>query len=190
MAQLLRCKVCGYIIREDKLGEKCPACGVPKTAFEPYKEKVSEKRKRILDLEIHPILTHFAVGFSAFTFILTLLTLIFPTFYRIEILYTIAILSVSLPFFVCLTLIAGIIDGKIRFKKVITIQHIKKMIVGSIFLALAISLGVISPLAISSGVINIDTGLIAIVIISVFCVGCALFLGLIGRGLKCIAFPN
>jgi rubredoxin len=184
MAQYLRCKVCGYIIREDKLGEKCPACGVPKTAFEPYKEKVSEKRKKILDLEIHPILTHFAVGFSAFTFILTVLTLIFPTFYRNEILTTIVILNVSLPIFVDLTLMAGIIDGKIRFKKVITIQHIKKMIVGSIFLGLAITLGVISFF------LQIETILIALLILSGICVVCAVFLGLIGRGLKCIAFPN
>lgn len=184
MAQLLRCKVCGYIIREDKLGEKCPACGVPKTAFEPYKEKVSKKRKRILDLEIHPILTHFAVGFSAFSFILTLLTLIFPTFYRNEILTTIVILNVSLPIFVDLTLMSGIIDGKIRFKRVITTQQIKKMIIGSVLLALTIALGVISfflPTA---------TILIPLVIISFFCVVCAGFLGLIGRGLKCIAFPN
>jgi uncharacterized RDD family membrane protein YckC len=184
MAQLLRCKVCGYIIKESKLGEKCPACGVPKTAFEPFKEKVSEKRKRILDLEIHPILTHFAVGFSAFSFILTLLTMIFPTFYRIQILYSIAILNVSLPIFVDLTFMAGIFDGKIRFKRYITAQHIKKMIIGTIFLALAISLGVISFF------LQIDTILIPLLIISFFCVVCALFLGLIGRTLKCIAFPN
>lgn len=184
MAQLLRCKVCGYIIKESKLGEKCPACGVPKTAFEPYKEKVSDKRKRILDLEIHPILTHFAVGFSAFSFILTLLTMIFPTFYRIQILYSIAIFNVSLPIFVALTFIAGIVDGKIRFKRIITTQHIKKMIIGAIFLALAISLGVISFF------LPVGTILIPLLIISLFCVVCAGLLGLIGKTLKCIAFPG
>jgi O-antigen/teichoic acid export membrane protein/rubredoxin len=184
MTQLLRCKVCGYIIKESKLGDKCPACGVPKTAFEPYKEKVSEKRKRILDLEIHPILTHFSVGFSSFSFVLTLITLMFPTFYRTELLNTIVILNVSLPVFVGLTLITGILDGKIRFKRIITIQHIKKMIIGTVLLALAISIGVISfflPTA---------TILISLVIISFFCVVCAGLLGLIGRTLKCIAFPN
>ncbi len=184
MTQLLRCKVCGYIIKDSKLGEKCPACGVPKTAFEPYKEKVSEKRKKILDLEIHPILTHFAVGFSVFSFILTMLTVIFPTFYRNEILTTIVILNISLPIFVDLTLMSGIVDGKIRFKRIITTQHIKKMIIGSVLLALAISLGVISfflPTA---------TILIPLLFISLFCVVCAGLLGLIGRTLKCIAFPN
>ena len=184
MAQLLRCKVCGFVIKESKLGEKCPACGVPKTAFEPYKEKVSEKRKKILDLEIHPILTHFAVGFSVFSFVLTLLTLVFPTFYRTEILSSIAVLNVSLPIFVDLTLMAGIVDGKIRFKRYITIQHVKKMIIGTIFLALAIAIGVISFF------LPIDTILIPLLIISLFCVVCAGLLGLIGMKLKCVAFPN
>lgn len=184
MVQLLRCKVCGYIIKESKLGEKCPACGVPKTAFEPYKEKVSKKRKKILDLEIHPILTHFAVGFSVFSFILTLLTLIFPTFYSDEIRNTIVILNVSLPIFVGLTLMSGIVDGKIRFKRILTTQHIKKMIIGSVLLALAISMGVIS------GILLIETILIPLVVISLFCVVCAALLGIIGRTLKCIAFPN
>jgi rubredoxin len=184
MAQLLRCKVCGYIIKESKLGDKCPACGVPKTAFEPYKEKIAEKRKRILDLEIHPILTHFAVGFSVFSFILTALTMAFPTFYRTQILYSIGILNVSLPIFVDLTLMAGILDGKIRFKRYITIQHVKKMIIGSVFLALAITIGVISFF------LAIETILIPLLIISFFCVVCAMLLGLIGMKLKCIAFPN
>jgi O-antigen/teichoic acid export membrane protein len=184
MVQLLRCKVCGYIIKESKLGEKCPACGVPKTAFEPYKEKVSEKRKKILNLEIHPILTHFAVGFSVFSFVLTLLTLIFPTFFRDEILNAIVILNVSLPIFVFLTLISGIFDGKIRFKRIITTLHIKKMIVGTVLLALAISIGTISL------ILSTETILIPLLIISLLCVGCAGFLGLIGRTLKCIAFPN
>ncbi|MEJ2250341.1 MAG: hypothetical protein P8Y70_09275 [Candidatus Lokiarchaeota archaeon] len=184
MAQLLKCKVCGYIIEESKLGEKCPACGVPKTAFEPYKERVSKKRKKILDLEIHPILTHFAVGFSIFSFILTLLTMVFPTFYRNDILKTIVILNVSLPIFVVLTLASGIFDGKIRFKRIITIQHIKKMIIASIFLALAISISVISFF------LPTESILIALLIISFFCVVCAALLGLIGKTLKCIAYPN
>ena len=184
MVQLLRCKVCGYIIKESKLGDKCPACGVPKTAFEPYKEKVSEKRKKILNLEIHPILTHFTLGFSVFSFILTVLTLIFPKFFRNEILNTIVILNVSLPIFVFLTLISGIFDGKIRFKRIITIQHIKKMIIGSVLLALAISIGVISFFLLT------ETILIPLLFISLFCVVCAGVLGLIGKTLKCIAFPN
>jgi uncharacterized membrane protein/rubredoxin len=184
MVQLLRCKVCGYIIKESKLGDKCPACGVPKTAFEPYKEKVSEKRKKILNLEIHPILTHFTVGFSVFSFILTVLTLIFPKFFRNEILNTIVILNVSLPIFIFLTLISGIFDGKIRFKRIITIQHIKKMIIGSVLLALAISIGVISFFLLT------ETILIPLLFISLFCVVCAGVLGLIGKTLKCIAFPN
>ncbi len=31
---MLKCKACDFIINEAKLGDACPACGVPRTAFE------------------------------------------------------------------------------------------------------------------------------------------------------------
>ena len=53
MSQLLRCKPCGYIIKEQDLGQVCP-CGMPKSAFQPYEENISPKRKFILGLYLHP----------------------------------------------------------------------------------------------------------------------------------------
>ena len=41
-----------------KVGEICPACGVPAKMFEPYDDKVSEARRRMIDLHIHPVIVH------------------------------------------------------------------------------------------------------------------------------------
>ena len=40
---LVRCRACGFIMEEEKLGDVCPACGIPRKAFEPYKETMSKK---------------------------------------------------------------------------------------------------------------------------------------------------
>ena len=58
--ELVRCRPCGYVMKKselDKVGV-CPACGLPHTVFEPYREKVSANRLFILGLDIHPIVIH------------------------------------------------------------------------------------------------------------------------------------
>ncbi|MHA1293739.1 MAG: rubredoxin-like domain-containing protein, partial [Promethearchaeota archaeon] len=117
MIQLLKCKACGYIIKENELGDICPACGAKRIVFEPLNNKISDKRQKILDMHMHPIMTHFSNGFCVFILLLTCITLLNPNMYRIEILNTILILSLFLPIFVSLTIITGLIDGKVRFKK-------------------------------------------------------------------------
>ena len=37
MSQLVRCRACGYIIKERKLGEVCPACGLKRSVFQGYR---------------------------------------------------------------------------------------------------------------------------------------------------------
>ena len=41
-----------------KLGDVCPACGLPRKVFEPYRERVSINRLRLLNLDLHPIVIH------------------------------------------------------------------------------------------------------------------------------------
>ncbi len=41
-----------------KLGDVCPACGLPRKVFEPYRERVSINRLRLLNLDMHPIAIH------------------------------------------------------------------------------------------------------------------------------------
>ena len=43
---MVRCKACGFLMKEGKLGDRCPACGAPKTAFEPYKDPMAWNRRR------------------------------------------------------------------------------------------------------------------------------------------------
>ncbi len=59
MKKYVRCKVCGYIMVESDLKDRCPACGLPKTVFEPYVSNISSRRKFIIDQHIHPIVVHF-----------------------------------------------------------------------------------------------------------------------------------
>ena len=63
MRKLVRCKACGFIMQENELREKCPACGAPKTVFEPYTDTVGEKRRRLLDMDLHPMMVHFPTSF-------------------------------------------------------------------------------------------------------------------------------
>jgi rubredoxin len=179
MGRLVRCRVCGLIIDESKLKDKCPACGFPRTVFEPYEEKMSIKRKKLLNLDLHPILVHFPEAFSTIIFLLTLFTLIAPALYRDQILGTILILSFLLPFFTVLAIFSGIIDGKTRFKKLKTILLIRKIIIGTIFLILAILLILTG---ISYGIVEIK--LVFMLLLSLGCLICGTLLGLIGKTLN------
>jgi rubredoxin len=44
MKELVRCRPCGFVMDADKLGDVCPACGLPRKVFEPYRERVSLNR--------------------------------------------------------------------------------------------------------------------------------------------------
>ncbi len=178
MVKLLRCRVCGFVIKENKLKDNCPACGYPSSVFEPYEEEISEERKRILNLDLHPILVHFPEASSTIIFLLALITLIAPTFFRSYILGTIIILSLLLPFFTVIGILSGLIDGKVRLKKLKTPLLIRKIIIGSTFVILAILL--ILPSYVFG---NIEENLIYIFILSLGCLICGTFLGLIGKKL-------
>lgn len=134
MSKLLRCKYCNFVTKEEKLGEVCPACGVPRSAFEEFTPLVSKKRRKLMQLDLHPITLHFPLGFILFILILTLINLIFPNFYQTEIYATIKVLSFTLPFAVILGMLTGIFDANTRFKKITTPRLKKKIIFGSGFL--------------------------------------------------------
>lgn len=142
------CSVCGYIIKVGYQGDVCPVCGVAKTAFQPYVDKVSQKRRKILDLHMHNILVHFPQAFS-----LLMLFLIFMTFFlrgllKSEFMVTTKILSVFLPLSVLVSIISGIIDGKNRFKRITTPILKKKIVVAILFLVF--SIGVLLILNVSN----------------------------------------
>ena len=185
MKQLVRCKVCGFIIEEGKLKDRCPACGVPRKAFEPYKENITEKRKKILDLDLHPVVVHFPQAFSVFIFFLAAVAIIFPVLFPDQIRCSIPIMAVFLPLFTAAAILSGMLDGNTRFKKLKTPHLIKKIIFGTIFLILSIILAIFSVL-----LIDTEMGIVLVFIFSLGCVVCGTILGLIGKTLTNAKLPN
>jgi rubredoxin/uncharacterized membrane protein len=182
MKKLVRCKACGYIMEEGSLKHVCPACGVPKTAFEPYESKVSEKRETFLSMHIHPILVHLPQGFIILYPVIIILGLIFSEPMKSKLLSTSAVIGMIMPILVIIGIITGIIDGKVRFKKLKTPFLIKKIVSGSILLVLSLILSVIIFLGLSNYIVM----LVFSVVFTIF----SAILGKIGTGLTEAKLPG
>jgi rubredoxin len=135
MAAMMRCRSCGYVIAEGKLKDACPACGVPRKMFEPWNDPVSEKRRALLELDLHPIVIHFTVAFAASAFALSLFSLAFPRFLAGLATNVLVVMTAVLPIAVLAGWAAGVFDGKVRFRRVTTPLLVRKMAMGaSVFL--------------------------------------------------------
>lgn len=130
MANLIRCKACGYVTCEGKIKDVCPACGVPAKMFEPYTDPVSQKRRLILGLHIHPIMVHFPQAFTVTLFILAVLSYVTPPAIKESLIVSIKVISFFLPYFIILSLLTGLFDGKIRFRKLTTPFLKRKIVIG------------------------------------------------------------
>lgn len=148
MSNLVYCKACGYIFEEGKY-EFCPACGVPAKMFEPYVDKIPADRRKILKLDIHPVVVHAP---QAVAFILLLLSAALTIMSQFAIgtvlvadfSITIKVLSVLLPFTVFGAIVTGILDAKYRYKTHTTSHLMRKKFVGTLFLLLATGMAIIS----------------------------------------------
>jgi rubredoxin len=178
--KLMICSVCGYIIKEGYKGKVCPACGIAKTAFQSYKDKMSPKRRKILNLHIHNIMVHFPQAFSLLMLFLIFMSLFLKGSARSEFMTSFKILSIFLPLSVAASIISGMIDGKARFKQITTPILKKKIIVAILFFIF--SIGVVLLL----NVPNIDPVLLLrlLIVLSGICALCSLFLGYNGGRLS------
>ncbi|UCH98445.1 MAG: rubredoxin [Candidatus Aminicenantes bacterium] len=174
------CSVCGYIINEGYQGEVCPACGAAKAAFQPYVDKMSPKRRKILNLHIHNILVHFPQAFSFLMLFLIFMTLFLKDSLKYEFMTTFKILSIFLPLSVGVSIISGVIDGKNRFKRITTPILKKKIVVAILFLIF--SIGVMLALTVLN--INPTWLLRLLIVLTGFCALCSLFLGYNGGRLS------
>jgi len=138
MSGLIRCKACGYVMNESHLKDLCPACGLPKTVFEPYTKKIAARRKFVIDQHLHPIAVHFPQVFLLLALILPVLALIVNDPVRAEMLIIAKWSILVLPFTVLGGLVTGLVDGKIRFKKITTPLLVNKMIAGVVLQVLSI----------------------------------------------------
>ena len=181
MKELVRCRPCGFVIEADKLGDVCPACGMPRKVFEPYRERVSRNRLILLNFDFHPIAIHLSQALVIAIPILVIVTNLLKHF-QVEILKDVLIFSVIIfPFTLVLAIITGIIDGLTRFKTLATPILRVKIIFSLIILSLSVALFFIAP----QGNLNVLT-----LILSVLSLGAGFQLGLWGKKLINVILPG
>lgn len=179
--ELVRCRPCGYVMKESELGDVCPACGLPRNVFEPYRERVSPKRLFILALDIHPIAIHLSQTFVALIPLLSIFHLIFPDFYP-EIGHPVITFSIfMLPLSLVLSFFSGLLDGITRFKTVRTPLLKSKIIYSSIVLVLGFSMW--------ASVLTEQSQWLTLAI-SIGAFACAVKLGLLGKHLLDVILPG
>ena len=145
MKELVRCRPCGYVMEADKLGDVCPACGLPRKVFEPYRERVSRNRLILLNLDLHPIVIHLSQAMVIAIPMLAIITHLFPGF-QPEVLKNVLIFSIFVfPFTLVMAIITGIIDGLTRFKTLATPLLRVKIIFSIIILILSVILFFVAP---------------------------------------------
>ena len=179
--QLVRCRPCGYVMKESDLGDVCPACGLPRNVFEPYREKVSANRLFLLSLDIHPIAIHLSQTFVGLTPVLIIFHLVFPDFKEDIIHNVLNFFIFCLPLSLILSFFSGLIDGITRFKTLRTPMLRSKIIYSSSILVISFA----QMFTLTPNVYNWVT-----ILLSLGALGCAVKLGLIGKHLIDVILPG
>ena len=179
MKKIYKCKVCAYLVKGKDTPEICPACGFKGKIFEEYESPLSEKRRQALDLHAHPAMVHFPIAFVVSMALLSLLRIV--GFITEQSIFTSMLhaLVIVLPFVAVSAMIAGLFDGKMRFKRIDT-PHLKiKIMLATSFILIS------SALFVTQLFLNLDqaTHNIVAVVCSFVLLGIALPLGLIGGNL-------
>jgi len=181
MKELVRCRPCGFVIEADKLGDVCPACGLPRKVFEPYRERVSLNRLLLLNFDLHPIAIHLSQALVIAIPFLTVMINLFRNF-QSEILKSVLIFSVFVfPFTIVLAIVTGIIDGLTRFKTLATPLLYRKIFASSVIVVLSLLLFFVAPYE-HFGVFTI--------IISLVSLATGIQLGLWGKKLINVILPG
>jgi hypothetical protein len=181
MKELVRCRPCGFVIEADKLGDVCPACGMPRKVFEPYRERVSRNRLVLLNFDLHPIAIHLSQALVIAIPLLAIVTNLFKQF-QPDILKNVLIFSVFVfPFTLILAILTGIVDGLTRFKTLATPILRVKIIFSLIILSLSVALFFIAP----QGNLFLLT-----IVLSILALGAGFQLGLWGKKLINVILPG
>jgi len=155
MKEHVRCKACGYILEKDALGEVCPACGVKKEMFEPWEDKVGAARRLWLDLHVHPIVVHLPNAISPMLVLLALAYPLIPASMHASFFWpVIQFLSWIFPLMVLGAFLTGIIDGKVRYRKLSTPRLLQKSVLGTIFVVASIVVAVLPAIGNFEGEAN------------------------------------
>jgi uncharacterized membrane protein len=186
MKELVRCKSCGFVMEKGKLHGKCPACGVPDKMFEPYTERIAPMRRLILSLDIHPVLVHFPQAFTATILLLSLTALPARDALLSRILATIIVLGTVLPFVVLAAACAGLLDAKVRFRRLTTPLLVRKIVLSCLFLLLSLAIFVI----VQTNLLLAAPALLCVCAASAGALACGVVLGLLGTSMLNSKFPG
>ena len=179
--KLVRCRPCGYIMKESELGAVCPACGLPHTVFEPYREKVSPGRLKFLALDLHPIAIHLSQTFVAVIPGLIILNFLFPNFFP-EIMHNVITFSVIVfPLTLLASAATGVADGYARFKTMNT-PLLKKKIIYTILIVL---LSIVQLVLFKQNEYSV-----VFFIVNLATLFCAVKLGMMGKHLIDVILPG
>lgn len=179
MKEEVICPVCGYVTTTDRLGETCPVCGVKSEVFKPFEDRVSAKRRTLLNLHLHPIVVHFPQALAVIILFLLLFSCIINHPLKENLQIAVQIMMVLLPFSVLAGMLLGILDGQTRFKRLNTTFLKAKLFISGIFLACSIVLALLVLL-------NVQPGIWLYLLLSGICSVSSLFLGFIGGKLGCL----
>jgi hypothetical protein len=164
-----------------KLGDVCPACGMPRKVFEPYRERVSINRLRLLNLDLHPIAIHLSQAMVIAIPLLALLTRFVPVLYP-DVLKNVLLFSLTVfPFTLVLAIMTGIVDGLTRFKTLNTPLLRVKIIFSLIILSLSVIMYLLA---------RNENNYILTVILSFLCLAAGIQLGLWGKKLIYVILPG
>lgn len=183
--ELVRCRPCGYVMKAGDLGDVCPACGLPRNVFEPYRERVSANRLLILSLDIHPIAIHLSQTFVALIPLLIAFHAIFPDFQEVIVHSVINFSIFMLPLSLVASFVSGIVDGITRFKTLRTPLLKSKIIYGIAITILAFTMAILLWI---NDIPNNYTW--PIILISIVSLACAVKLGLLGKHLIDVILPG
>jgi hypothetical protein len=154
--------------------------------MDPWKDPVSERRRMFLWLDVHPIVDHFSVSFSASAFVLSLVALVLPDFHPDTLTDILRGFLGVLPLAVIASFVTGIFDARVRFRRSSTPVLSRKKLYGLAFFlfssaaaAIAFVAGPYMPWARVVDAVVLAAGVV-----------CAVRLGRIGQGLLPAIFPG
>jgi uncharacterized membrane protein len=184
---MIRCKACGYIMKEGKLGDRCPACGAPRTAFEPYTDPMSRPRRLVLSLQLHPIATHFPITFVVAALVFSIVIPFLPGEARSLLVGTVKILSLLIPLVVVIAFLVGLWDGRVRFRKIGNSRILKTKILYAVFLFVV---SVALAFVVWAGEYGASGAILGAILLSAAALVLVFLLGTLGTSILGAAFPG
>lgn len=143
MSKIFRCRVCGFLSEKDNPPEVCPACGMKGKIFEEYDSPISEKRRKALELHAHQAIIHFPLALVFGIFSISFLLMIDAFDQQSVFKVMLRLMILILPFTAVISVVTGMYDGKLRFKRINTPYLKKKLVLSSFFIVISISLLII-----------------------------------------------